>query len=78
MNATNLVDALEDAAQAYVQQQPLDDALNAGLDKVLITRLVTREELKTILEEYKADGASPEEIDETLGKYGLSCDDIRN
>ena len=40
--------------------------------------LTAREDLKTVVGEYEAKGATPEEIEETLNKYGLSSDDISN
>jgi hypothetical protein len=71
MEATmkNLVDALEDAARTYAEEQ-------RALEEAQDTVLTAREDLETVLEEYEADGATPEEIEETLAKYGLSYDEI--
>ena len=65
------LEALAMTAQTYAEVlRELEEAQDAVL--------TAREDLKTVVGEYEADGASSEEIDETLNKYGLSCDDISN
>ena len=48
------------------------------LKRVQDAVLTTREDLKTVLEEYEADGATPEESDEALAQCGLSYDETSN
>jgi hypothetical protein len=71
MEATrkHLGDALEDAARDYAEEQ-------TEVEEVQDAVLTTREDLKTVLEEYEADGATPEESDETLAQYGLSYEKL--
>jgi hypothetical protein len=73
MEATrkHLGDALEDAARDYAEEQ-------TEVEEVQDAVLTTREDLKTVLEEYEADGATPEESDEALAQCGLSYDEISN
>jgi hypothetical protein len=66
---TMALDNLVDAAQAYYEAKvALEDAQAAVPE--------ARQDLQDRLDEYAATGGTPEEADEALTEYNLTCDDI--